>query len=392
MASRDTQGIAAYSAVGIALAGILAYVIGPNIFEAPEGNTKSSSNFAVGLSNRANDCFINSVLQALAGLPRLATALKTVCGDCELASIAKSKEQGCEEKDCICPPDMPTSTVSMSLHHLLEVLTSRPNSKRTISARNFIHTLETVFNARLSRQQQDAHEFLQIVLDRLREECTHRRQSSLARDDGRPAGIEMGGQASARSRFDAGDECPAAQVLSFPFEGQIESIIQCQTCQYKPKPQSNPFVVLTLNVLQDGVTTLDACLDGLLKDETIECYKCAMCCLRFALRRKLEEKSLSEDPETQSKLARIIDRLHEAIKHDSADIEGIDMPHDELLPRTRISKHSVISTYPAILAFHLSRSIFETGSASRKNTAIIQFPETLRMGGFKRRNYKLSCL
>jgi ubiquitin carboxyl-terminal hydrolase 16 len=62
--------IATYAA-GASLAAItLVYVFGPTFFIDDEvSSTKKKS--VVGLSNAANDCFINSVLQALAGLPDL---------------------------------------------------------------------------------------------------------------------------------------------------------------------------------------------------------------------------------------------------------------------------------------------------------------------------------
>ena len=61
-------------AAGASLAAItLAYVLGPTVFPAyiHDGDSdvpkKTSNNGVVGLSNPANDCYINSVLQALAG-------------------------------------------------------------------------------------------------------------------------------------------------------------------------------------------------------------------------------------------------------------------------------------------------------------------------------------
>src|SRR5580692_8614077 len=59
--------IATYAA-GASLAAItLVYVFGPTFFLDNE-SSNSRKNGVVGLSNSANDCFINSILQALAGL------------------------------------------------------------------------------------------------------------------------------------------------------------------------------------------------------------------------------------------------------------------------------------------------------------------------------------
>src|ERR1700709_824538 len=61
--------IATY-AVGASLCAIsLLYVFGPTF--ALDGDGSTSKRGVVGLVNPANDCFINSVLQAMAGLPDL---------------------------------------------------------------------------------------------------------------------------------------------------------------------------------------------------------------------------------------------------------------------------------------------------------------------------------
>lgn len=61
--------VAAYAA-GASLAAVaLFYVFGPNYtIDGDESNDTNRKKSIVGLSNLANDCFINSVLQALAGL------------------------------------------------------------------------------------------------------------------------------------------------------------------------------------------------------------------------------------------------------------------------------------------------------------------------------------
>ncbi|CAG8895400.1 unnamed protein product [Penicillium salamii] len=61
--------VAAYAA-GASLAAVaLFYVFGPNYtIDGDESNDSNRKKSIVGLSNLANDCFINSVLQALAGL------------------------------------------------------------------------------------------------------------------------------------------------------------------------------------------------------------------------------------------------------------------------------------------------------------------------------------
>lgn len=53
---------------------------------------------------------------------------------------------------------------------MLDKLNERPLHRKTISTRDFIYELERVFRSRISRNQQDAQEFLQIVAQTLAEE------------------------------------------------------------------------------------------------------------------------------------------------------------------------------------------------------------------------------
>lgn len=77
--------IIAYATGASLAAALLVYVFGPTLFPEYDQNRKSSigrspSNGGfVGLLNPANDCFINSVLQTLAGLNDLRIFLR-----CEL--------------------------------------------------------------------------------------------------------------------------------------------------------------------------------------------------------------------------------------------------------------------------------------------------------------------
>ena len=78
----QSSKVVAYAAGASLAAATLVYVYGPTIFpdyrherKSAVGESPSTSGF-VGLLNPANDCFINSVLQALAGLHDLRIFLR----------------------------------------------------------------------------------------------------------------------------------------------------------------------------------------------------------------------------------------------------------------------------------------------------------------------------
>jgi ubiquitin carboxyl-terminal hydrolase 16 len=410
--------VAAYAA-GASLAAItLVYVFGPTFFidgESSQTTGSARKKGVVGLSNPANDCFINSVLQALAGLGDLRLYI--------IRELHRRKLDGPEVYDLLPLEneltkgqkpakvrELQKGAVTKALKEMLDRLNERPIYKKTISARPFIEALETAFRTRISRNQQDAQEFLQVVAERLCEEyhagvrarrratrddfidpdAVYRLEVSPPTQDGPESEKQKALEESdATIRPDRNTTLTRTRTIDqidadvgFPMEGKLESQVECQFCHFQYKPNPTSFVTLTLHVPQKNYTTLNSCFDGLLKTEYIDDFKCDKCRLDHAIEVKTKAKERAKSEEELKELDHDISAIQAALETDPEKVpEGVILPDSKLAPKRKIARHMRITVFPKIVAIHLSRSIFDPRSSSTKNAAKVSFPERLSLGG-----------
>ena len=414
-----------YAASASLAAVALVYFFNPNYLIDGDSSTSSASTRKkgiVGLFNPANDCFINSILQSLAGLGDLRLYLireihRRELGGPEVYAAVPLVDSNGKEVDGRKLASLQSGEVTLGLKNMIDHLNERPIYKKTISAATFIRVLEHAFGTRISKSQQDAQELLQIVAERLSEEYHAGRE---ARKRARTAqnGIvsnvvsKQTGASPPREAHTPDTEVvhttsnvpttqkPAnASELSslaeeedgFPLEGQTEARTECQFCHFVPKASPTSFVMLNLMVPQKSSTTLNECFDAHFKTEFIDDYKCDKCRLEHAVEAYSKEYERARSDERKAAIYISIEKLRTALQNDPEKApEGVELPDTKLAPKRRIARHIEITTFPKVLVVHLSRSVFDPRSSSTKNLAKVTFPERLPVGGLlNRRNYKL---
>lgn len=434
--------VASYAA-GASLAAItLIYVFGPTFTLDGDGSGGSSrKKTVVGLRNAANDCFINSVLQVLAGLDDLRIYLirethRRRIEDPAVYAYLVQPDDGARVPDWKLH-GLQDGLVTYGLKEMLDTLNERPIYKKSVSPFPLVRVLETAFRQRISRQQQDAQEFLQIVAERLKDEYhagrrarlharTHGivpiakaanddteqendKDSSLNEKNGENVeetvpGLSVNGTNGSTTDLSTTEvttpdtqpslekmRLPTEMEEAFPMEGKYESQLQCMTCRYKSKPREETFCTLTLAVPQVSSTSLGNCFDGIFKTEYIDDFKCENCRLLHTKSTLEHELSKSTSESFKKTASENIEKLRIAIETDPEEPpEGVELVDSRYAPKRKISKTTRMAVFPKILAVHLSRSIYGVGQMTQKNSAKVSFPEHLSLGGLAdQRKYKL---
>ncbi|XP_035447149.1 ubiquitin carboxyl-terminal hydrolase 3 [Spodoptera frugiperda] len=212
----------------------------------------------VGLKNLGNTCFMNAVLQSLNNIQEFS------CYFSQLPSLEmKTNGRKVYHSRSYTRQEMHDVVMAEELRKVLINLNSGCGSKGAISPECLFLVIWKVVPRFRGYQQQDAHEFLRYMLDRLHTEL----QQLL------PERTEAG--FVARS--------PAASIVTAVFGGTLQSEVRCLACGTESK-KFDPFLDLSLELPEtgrhDAPVALADCLSSFVQVEELadtERYFCSSC-------------------------------------------------------------------------------------------------------------------
>ncbi|CAD1810137.1 Ubiquitin carboxyl-terminal hydrolase family protein [Candida parapsilosis] len=365
--------------------------------------TKRPDKHTTGLINLRNDCFANSSLQAYSSLPSLTEYLnKLITSFNQLVNFIKSHNINIEEliqlriqhhkslqndkfRSSNQKFDIP---LHIAMASMIKKLQETQMTSKTISVWTFLHELEKIFNAKISRSQHDAQELTQLINETLENENlkikSFHKFITLHLHQVVPKGVQP-------SPHDY-TTLEQISVPEFPFDGLILSQMTCLTCHGVSKPTFTPFVMLTLPLPMQPLVKLETLLEEN-ESETIEGYQCIKCRLdkivanenAYANHHNGEPRQVP--PQEEQFLQQINDldkNPHLCINEDlpqsledyikSYHANGLDISKIT----STVSKKSHILKPPKIFGLHLSRSAFDGQSVTR-NSCRVEFKDSMTL-------------
>lgn len=342
--------------------------------------TKRPDKYTTGLINMRNDCFANSSIQAYSALPGLTKYLnRTIASYRQIAQfIAENK---IDVKSLIPAKELETGSskfkktidkVEIPLHFALALIVKKLQetqmSSRTISVWTFLHALERIFNAKISKSQHDAQELTQLINETLENE-----------------NIILGKILGALKTSFPNSAISKIEISEFPFSGLVLSQMTCLSCKHSSKPNFTPFLMLTLHTPQTISTNLETLLDEN-ESESIDGYQCLKCRVSAILAHQ-EHAHPDLNEEEAKKVAQL-----KALNEDKKLCINEDIP-DELEKFVKtykkgsfdtstitstVLRRSQILKPPKVFGLHLSRSTFNGVSVTR-NACRVAFRDNLSL-------------
>ncbi|PVH14261.1 uncharacterized protein CXQ87_002389 [Candidozyma duobushaemuli] len=357
--------------------------------------SKRPDKHTTGLINLRNDCFANASVQAYSSLPGLTDYLNTflrsydnlfkvekkynlsldsVITTEEIRSVLSSK--GSRQRFDMGKEDAPIrDQFSITLHIALAKITKKLQDTqmctRTVSVWTFLHELERIYNAKISRSQHDAHELTQLINETLETEnlvCSKLSRNLL---------LEL-------SKFGNKEDLEAIEIPDFPFNGLLLSQMRCLTCSYSSKPSFSPFLMLTLHPPQTTSSDLETLLDEN-EMEKIAGYHCLKCRITAILHNEKDQQDPESDTDKHLVSLRQLDKNPELFINE--DLPPVLENYIKDYKKGELDANSITSTVirktqilkpPKVFGIHLSRSAFNGISVTR-NPCRVSFNDKLTL-------------
>ncbi|KAI8076978.1 hypothetical protein BDF21DRAFT_364337 [Thamnidium elegans] len=323
-----------------------------------------------GLVNTGNSCFLNSVLQAMSSLPHLHCYLEHVSNMAAGVPLPVTRTLLKTVRSLTKPLDRRTS------FRPVDIVTALSSNRRIIS-----------------REQQDAQEFFQLVSSAMDTEGQRIAKTELLggglKDLLNRSGLSgVIGPEKSNSKVD--------HALENPFTGLLANRLSCMKCGYTGAIRHFSFNNIQLSVPNKHTTTLAECLSQFTSMEYLEDANCRRCSFKATLQSvtlQLDQvkQKVKKSKDSKKKRDRVIELI--TLEKTKKEIEyrlkmgTIEEENDKdrlsLLKSTCISsKQVMLAKPPKILCLHISRSAFLNTGAIYKNTCQILFPEYLDVSAF----------
>ncbi|XP_038222012.1 ubiquitin carboxyl-terminal hydrolase 3-like isoform X2 [Zerene cesonia] len=210
----------------------------------------------VGLKNLGNTCFMNAVLQSLNNIQEFS------CYFSQLPSLEmKTNGRKVYHSRSYTRQEMHDVIMAEELRKVLINLNNGGcGSKGAISPECLFLVIWKVVPRFRGYQQQDAHEFLRYMLDRL-----HTELLQLLPPDKAEGGFVP--------------KAPSASIVTAVFGGTLQSEVRCLACGTESK-KFDPFLDLSLELPEGGPVSLADCLASFVQIEELadtERYFCSSC-------------------------------------------------------------------------------------------------------------------
>ncbi|CAO3607853.1 unnamed protein product [Mucor hiemalis] len=335
-----------------------------------------------GLVNTGNSCFLNSVLQAMSSLPHLHVYLEHV------SSISTN---------------VPLP-VTRSLLKTIRTLTKPLYRRSSFRPVDIVTALSS--NRRIiSREQQDAQEFFQLVSSAMDTEGQKIAKTeflggglrgilnqSPTKGVIRPEWVKH-----ATGTADQKDIATSNNYLDNPFTGLLANRLSCMQCGYTGAIRHFTFNNIQLSVPNKYTTTLAECLSQFTSMEYLQDATCRKCSFEVTLKslsleiEKLgqQSKKCKDSKKKRNLLVEIVELEKAKREIDHRLLLGrIEEEHDaDRVPLLRTvsrmsSKQAMLAKPPKVLCLHISRSAFLNTGAVYKNSCQLLFPEYLDVSQF----------